>query len=1167
MSPSPRLAALIAAITSLVCLIGTATAGAAGQPVEFEVLRGNSLIVKGDDTPNTIALTVSAEGKIEVNSEETELPAATTSSISVDANGGGDEVDASALPATAYGDLTVAGGDGEDKLLGGANADVLLGEAGNDNLVGNKNPAGTTDTDNGGEGNDTMTWNNGDGSDTDNGGPGIDESVVNGANGAADEFVYGPGTNGRVAFKRINLGPFAVDIEAEKTTLNGLAGDDKMFPDPANPTGLNTQTVLTLNGGEGNDSLTGAEGADTLNGEAGEDALVGGKNPANTTDVDNGGAGNDVMTWNNGDGSDVNNGGEGIDETAVNGSSNADVFSIAEEPENRVAVKRTNFGQFTVDTDANLTTVSTGDGDDVVAPGSPAGEFAKLTALTLSGGNGNDKLTGGAGNDLIDGGEGSDTLAGGEGNDVLNGEAGDDELLGNKNAAGTTDVDNGGAGNDVMVWNNGDGSDVDNGGEGTDETVVNGNPTGADTFVYGPGANGRVAFKRTSAGPFSVDIEAEKTRLNGLGGDDVMQPDPENAVGLTDQTALVLNGGEGNDSLTGAEGNDVLNGEGGDDGLVGGKGADTDNGGEGNDTMTWNNGDGTDIDRGGDGSDEAVVNGSKGAVGDEFSFAVGATPGQVAFQRTNLVPFGIDIEAEKTTLNGLAGDDVMAPSNQTGLKDATALTLNGGEGNDKLTGGDGADVLNGEAGDDQLLPAKGADTVNGGEGDDTMVWNPGEASDKDKGEAGNDKMVVNGGGANEVFNYGPDATFAANGVHFERTAENGQVQFSVELEAESLTVNGNAGDDKMSPDPANPTGLTNQTALVLNGGEGNDSIAGAEGNDTLNGEAGDDKLVGNKGADTDNGGEGNDTMTWNNGDGTDVDNGQAGSDEAVVNGSPTAGDVFTFKPGAAGRVAFNRVNFGLFGVDIEAERTTLNGLGGDDVITAEAAGLAGVTAFAINGGDGNDHLVGGDGNDVVHGDAGDDTVRGGAGNDTLEGGAGGDVIDGQDGNDKIAARDNASDIVRGGAGNDSAQTDAAGVDTVADVEALDATPVAPVPPVDRVAQLPTLGAAKVAKAGKQLVVKVPVSCPATEAGGCSSTLTLETAKAARFGALRAVVVLGSTSVKLGHGGQATATIHLASGASTLAKRGKLPVRIRIATTDAAGNNASGTVASTLKVRK
>ena len=71
------------------------------------------------------------------------------------------------------------------------------------------------------------------------------------------------------------------------------------------------------------------------------------------------------------------------------------------------------------------------------------------------------------------------------------------------------------------------------------------------------------------------------------------------------------------------------------------------------------------------------------------------------------------------------------------------------------------------------------------------------------------------------------------------------------------------------------------------------------------------------------------------------------------------------------------------------DRIVINGLGGDDAITA--SGLTGML-FTANGGDGNDVLVGSPGNDILTGGNGDDVLIGGAGQDVLDGGPGNNIL-------------------------------------------------------------------------------------------------------------------------------------------------------------------------------
>ena len=69
----------------------------------------------------------------------------------------------------------------------------------------------------------------------------------------------------------------------------------------------------------------------------------------------------------------------------------------------------------------------------------------------------------------------------------------------------------GGAGNDTLVWNNGDGSDTLNGDAGNDGTEVNGAPTLGDVFTLDPNA-GRIKFQRTNLGPFTLDTRLSASR-------------------------------------------------------------------------------------------------------------------------------------------------------------------------------------------------------------------------------------------------------------------------------------------------------------------------------------------------------------------------------------------------------------------------------------------------------------------------------------------------------------------------------------------------------------------------------------------------------------------------------------------------------------------------------
>ena len=193
------------------------------------------------------------------------------------------------------------------------------------------------------------------------------------------------------------------------------------------------------------------------------------------------------------------------------------------------------------------------------------------------------------------------------------------------------------------------------------------------------------------------------------------------------------------------------------------------------------------------------------------------------------------------------------------------------------------------------------------------------------------------------------------------------LDFSV-LGITKLSVNGNNGNDSLKVGSLDPafTGL-----IVLNGGEGNDTLNAAGSkkkvgkvttgvNTVQNGGAGNDKLTGGIGNDTLNGDADKDTLK-----------GDAGNDR-------------------------------LFG---GTENDNLDGGAGNDTLLGEAGNdtlTGGDGSDGLNGGADNDKLDGGNGNDTLVGDDGtESTLTTAGGKDTLLGGAGADICLGGGGNDSI----------------------------------------------------------------------------------------------------------------------------------------------------------------------
>ena len=210
-----------------------------------------------------------------------------------------------------------------------------------------------------------------------------------------------------------------------------------------------------------------------------------------------------------------------------------------------------------------------------------------------------------------------------------------------------------------------------------------------------------------------------------------------------------------------------------------------------------------------------------------------------------------------------------------------------------------------------------------------------------------------------------------------------------------VLINGGDGNDALTVLAKN----TEIGGAKLIGDGGDDVLTGSDSDDSLVGGDGNDRLVGAKGDDTMVGDAGNDTLVWNQGDGSDVADGGVGNDGAEVNGAPTLGDVFTLDP-VAGGVKLTRTNLGPFTFDALTERFEVNGLGGNDSVTAHN-GVGALTLLTVDGGagvdtvsgsDGADLILGGEANDVLSGGGGDDRIVGDRGNDTMNGGTGDDTL-------------------------------------------------------------------------------------------------------------------------------------------------------------------------------
>ena len=470
-------------------------------------------------------------------------------------------------------------------------------------------------------------------------------------------------------------------------TLDGLGGNDTLSGAGGNDTLNGDADNDTLNGGEGNDTLNGGTGTDTLQGNNGDDILDGGDG----LDTLFGGAGNDILSggigandYMTGDaGNDIYLFASGDGNTTISnydaGVGRQDVlrFDAGIIPSDIQVARSGNYLKLTLQSTGEVVTVqnhfinSSYMLNAVEFADGTNWDSATLASMSLNATEGADTITGFAadetidglgGNDIISGADGNDTLSGGTGNDTLRGDNGDDILDGGDGTDGVY----GGAGNDTL-----------SGGVGANDFLTG--DAGNDIYLFASG-DGNTTISNYDAGVGRQDVLHFDT---GITPSDVqvtrsgnylkltLQSTGEvvtiqnhfinssymlNAVEFTDGTiwdnttlaSMVLNGTEGNDSITGFTTDDTINGFGGNDTLYGGNGNDSLNGGDGNDTVSGQ-------------ADDDIVSGN---AGDDIIYG----------------------NAGNDTLHGGSGHDVL-------YGDTGSDTIDGGTSFDTMTGGADSDTF------------------------------------------------------------------------------------------------------------------------------------------------------------------------------------------------------------------------------------------------------------------------------------------------------------------------------------------------------------------------------------------------------------------------------------------------------------------------------------------
>ncbi|MGL4490154.1 MAG: beta strand repeat-containing protein [Rhizobiaceae bacterium] len=657
-------------------------------------------------------------------------------------------------------------------------------------------------------------------------------------------------------------------------------------------------------GGPGDDIIIGTTGDDVLNGLGGNDTI-------------DGSAGNDSIDG--GDGDDWISGGAGTD--VIDGGNGEDTVSYIDG--GAVTLNFTtpanNSGDAAGDTYANVERFQLSNFEDL---------FIGLggTAVSVSGGAGNDQIMASQTGMVVNGGEGDDLI-------VITG--------GNNNVRG--DEAGGVQGFDVLALS------VSPIGLTIDMTPAT---TRDSTFTFLLNGQTQTVYGDIDAiigGNFNDSITGNlfDNYLSGDNGDDSLF----GGAGNDD-----LNGGDGNDFLQGDEqtftlygwlvdgGNDILDGGAGNDSISGGGGVNVMSGGGGNDVLFLNafissNGSSGSM-NGGDGDDMIVSSGSR-LTSYTISNVEILEVAPISFQFP--IPT-IDLSVEQFNLF----QTIRAQGTVDGLSFVSLTnsgTLNVGTralGGIDITASGSGNTIIGATGADGLHGRQSVDTLNGGGGNDTVEGFGG--ADLLYGGDGTD--IVNGGAdADNLWGgAGADQHTGGDGLDFARYDDANHGNLIIRLDAANLNTGAAAGDtyaadiEGLVGGTGNDTVVGNASANYLYGSGGDDYIFGQGGADSLVGGSGTNQLYGGVGADSHVGGTGIDYARYD-----DANHGNLTIrlDVPSLNTGAAAGDSYTGIEGVVGGL-------------------------GNDVIVGNAA---------------NNYIFGGGGADYINGLTGSDYLSGGAGAD------------------------------------------------------------------------------------------------------------------------------------------------------------------------------------------
>ena len=807
----------------------------------------------------------------------------------------------------------------------------ITGGAGNDYIAS----YGGDDTLNGGAGNDFIF--SGYGSDSINGGAGDDTIIV------FDD--QDSKIDGGLGLDTLNFygSEFAAASDASLVGVENifLAGWEFVELDLSNQTeafnisAQNNWTNYEVYGGSGADQITTSYGSDEIAGGAGADTIIAGYG---SDDIYI----NGIAEYAAGE---VIDGGEDYDYielnvTAADANKTIQLLNVSNIEQIYVTESTINFN-----IDASLVDIS---GND----------FGY--GLEIYANDGNNLITGTTGSDLVYGGGGNDTLIGGQDN----------------GGYGDTVVFSGNL-EDYSIIKNNDVYTVRGFGEvdtfiGFESVLFNGQRFAVDELVtlnavVTPFAviNGANAINGTELADF-ISAGAGNDTINGLGGDDVIDAGTGNDV---------VNGGYGDDDFI-----DYDLSTDGADSITGGAGLD----GLSNLTST--------------GATQIRLSFASGEVGnDNVNNATASTGGD--YSGTAAGGLAVRIQAESSTgaLVGSIGrtdDEGMAFNAgagttfdvrdfvtgaqrgdqfnivQLGTSGQDILDETDSDENYYINGGAGDDIITGGYGDDFLVGGGGLDTLTGGEGDDSFIG--GGGNDVMYGSAGED-LFTGATVLNAAYNLATDGADSIDGgADFDtvNVSSTGATQIRVSF------VSGEVGNGSAN-------NATASTAGDYMGAAAGGLAVRLQAEDAMGALA----ITGSIGR---------------------VDD--EGVNFVAVTG--TTFDVRDFVTGAMRGASFNEVTLGTIDADYidESGPSTTNyyinaGMGNDFITTGAGNDflVGGAGLDTLTGGAGNDSFIGGGGNDVMFGGEGDDLFTGAAvmnasynlasdGADSIDGGAGLDYV-------------------------------------------------------------------------------------------------------------------------------------------------------------------------------